>query len=123
MRALMGSAEGIRRRPGYRLCPRCTSRGRAPARSTPMAPPIRLVERRTPDPTVDPVCAFYTSHPYPAPVDNLDRARAEWQDPGRDRAEYHLYWPDSPYRGDLDILVAGCGTWQAAKYALCRPAA
>ena len=26
-----------------------------------------------------------------------------------------------PYRADLDILVAGCGTWQAAKYALCRP--
>ena len=26
-----------------------------------------------------------------------------------------------PYRADLDILVAGCGTWQAAKYAVCRP--
>ncbi len=65
----------------------------------------------------DPVCEFYTSHPYPPPVDNLDRARDEWRDENRHRAEYHLLWPDRPYRADLDILVAGCGTWQAAKYA------
>ena len=61
------------------------------------------------------------SHPYPPPVANLDRARDEWRDPNRHRAEYHLLWPDQPYRADLDILVAGCGTWQAAKYALCQP--
>jgi SAM-dependent methyltransferase len=71
----------------------------------------------------DPVSEFYTRHPYPPPVTNLDRARDEWQDTNRDRAEYHLFWPDKPYRPDLDILVAGCGTWQAARYALCRPAA
>ena len=69
----------------------------------------------------DPVCEFYTSHPYPPPVANLDRARDEWQDENRHRAEHHLLWPERPYRADLDILVAGCGTWQAAKYALCRP--
>jgi len=34
-----------------------------------------------------------------------------------------LLWPDKEYRADLDVLVAGCGTWQAAKYALCHPAA
>ena len=71
----------------------------------------------------DPVCAFYTSHPYPPPVENLDRARDEWQHASRHRAEHHLLWPARPYQADLDILVAGCGTWQAAKYALCRPAA
>ena len=71
----------------------------------------------------DPIRDFYTSHPYPPPVANLDRARDEWRDENRHRAEYHLLWPDQPYRADLDILVAGCGTWQAAKYALCRPAA
>ena len=60
---------------------------------------------------------FYTRHPYPPPVDNLDRARDEWRDPNRHRAEYHLFWPHRPYRADLDILIAGCGTWQAAKYA------
>jgi SAM-dependent methyltransferase len=71
--------------------------------------------------STDPVCEFYTSHPYPPPVANLDRVRDEWQDENRHRAEHHLLWPDKPYRADLDILVAGCGTWQAAKYALCHP--
>jgi SAM-dependent methyltransferase len=32
-----------------------------------------------------------------------------------------LIWPNREYRSDLDVLVAGCGTWQAAKYALCHP--
>jgi hypothetical protein len=67
----------------------------------------------------DPVCDFYTDHPYPPPVENLDRARDEWDD-NRRRAEYHLFWPHHKYCADLDILIAGCGTWQAAKYALCR---
>jgi SAM-dependent methyltransferase len=71
----------------------------------------------------DEVRAFYTAHPYPPPVENLDRARDEWRDANRHRAEFHLLWPDRPYRADLDILVAGCGTWQAAKYAVCRPEA
>jgi SAM-dependent methyltransferase len=71
----------------------------------------------------DPIAEFYTRHPYPPPVDNLDRARDEWRDPNRDRAEFHQLWPGRPYRAARDILVAGCGTWQAAKYALCRPQA
>jgi SAM-dependent methyltransferase len=71
----------------------------------------------------DPVSEFYTQHPYPPPVANLDRARDEWRDEARHRAEFHLIWPGKPYRAELDILVAGCGTWQAAKYAVCRPAA
>jgi SAM-dependent methyltransferase len=69
----------------------------------------------------DRVREFYTAHPYPPPVSNLDRVRDEWQDENRRLAEYHLLWPEKPYRPDLDILVAGCGTWQAAKYALCHP--
>ena len=71
----------------------------------------------------DPVSEFYTRHPYPPPVANLDRARDEWRDEARHRAEHHLLWPGKPYRAELDILIAGCGTWQAAKYAVCRPAA
>lgn len=31
----------------------------------------------------DPVCEFYTDHPYPPPVENLDRARDEWRDENR----------------------------------------
>ena len=69
----------------------------------------------------DAITAFYNSHPYPPPVTNLDRARDEWRDPNRLRAEYHVMWPDEPYRSDLDILIAGCGTWQAARYALTHP--
>jgi SAM-dependent methyltransferase len=71
----------------------------------------------------DPVCEFYTRHPYPPPLENLDRARDMWQDENVHRAEYHVLWPNKEYRPDLDVLVAGCGTWQAAKYALCHPAA
>jgi SAM-dependent methyltransferase len=74
-------------------------------------------------PPGDAVADFYTRHPYPPPVTNLDRARDEWRDPDRHRADYHLLWPERPFRADLEILVAGCGTWQAAKYALCRPQA
>src|SRR5262245_22708491 len=69
----------------------------------------------------DLVSEAYTSHPYPPPVDNLDRARDEWRDENRLRSDYHLFFPRTPYRADLEILIAGCGTWQAAKYALCRP--
>lgn len=74
-----------------------------------------------PDVLDDPVRAFYSAHPYPPPVDNLDRARNEWSGASHRRAEFHLFWPDRPYRDDLEILVAGCGTWQAAKYAVCHP--
>jgi SAM-dependent methyltransferase len=72
---------------------------------------------------VDPIREFYTSHPYPPPVENLDRARALWQDENVHRAEFHLHWPYKEYRPDFDVLVAGCGTWQAAKFALGHPAA
>lgn len=69
----------------------------------------------------DPIGDFYTSHPYPPPLENLDRARDLWQDPNVHRAEFHLLWPDKSYRPDFDVLIAGCGTWQAAKFALCHP--
>ena len=71
----------------------------------------------------DPIGAFYTSHPYPPPVADLERQRQEWQTPNRRRAEFHLLWPATAFRDDLDILVAGCGTFQAAKHAICWPQA
>jgi SAM-dependent methyltransferase len=73
--------------------------------------------------SLDPIAEFYARHPYPPPVANLDRARDEWRDPNRARAEFHLLWPEKPYRPDFRILVAGCGTYQAARYALCWPEA
>ncbi len=45
------------------------------------------------------------------------------QDRQKRRADYHLFWPASPYREDQSILIAGCGTSQAAKHALRWPAA
>jgi len=71
----------------------------------------------------DPICEFYTSHPYPPPLPHLDRARDLWQDPNVHRAEWHLLWPHKEYRADFDVLVAGCGTWQSAKFALTHPGA
>jgi SAM-dependent methyltransferase len=76
-----------------------------------------------PKTVADPVGEFYTNHPYPPPLENLDRAREMWQDENVHRAEYHLFWPYKEYRADFDVLIAGCGTWQAAKFALCHPAA
>ena len=69
----------------------------------------------------DPIREFYTKHPYPPPLENLDRAREVYRDENVVRAEYHLFWPHKEYRADLDVLVAGCGTWQSAKFALCHP--
>jgi len=71
----------------------------------------------------DPIRDFYTSHPFPPPIENLDRAREMWRDENIHRAEHHLLWPEQEYRADLDVLVAGCGTWQAAKYAIGHPKA
>src|ERR1051325_1974488 len=71
----------------------------------------------------DPIRDFYTSHPFPPPIENLDRAREMWRDENVHRAEHHLLWPEQEYRAELDVLVAGCGTWQAAKYAIGHPKA
>jgi len=73
--------------------------------------------------TADAVQAFYDAHPYPPPVKDLDIYRQRWQDEGRRRADYHLHWPDRAYREEMTVLVAGCGTSQAAKHALRQPAA
>lgn len=64
--------------------------------------------------------AFYDAHPYPPPVDDLDAHRREWNDERR-RADFHLFWPGEPYRDDRTILIAGCGTVQAARYAVRWP--
>ena len=66
---------------------------------------------------------FYERYPYPRPVNSLDKYRRLWQDRQRRRADFHLFWPTRPYREDRSILIAGCGTSQAAKHALRWPAA
>src|SRR5262245_35001372 len=69
------------------------------------------------------VRAFYEHHPYPPPVDSLEKYRRFGQDRQKRRVDYHLLWPVRPYREDQSILIAGCGTSQAAKHAMRWPAA
>lgn len=78
-------------------------------------------QRKQPDRTREAVRAFYDAHPYPPPLEDLEGYRRRWQDEGRRRADFHLHWPEQPYRADLRVLVAGCGTSQAAKHALRQP--
>jgi SAM-dependent methyltransferase len=68
------------------------------------------------------VSAFYECLPYPPPLDDLEAYRKNWDDRRR-RAESHLFWPAEPYRDDRNVLVAGCGTTQAAHYAMRWPRA
>jgi SAM-dependent methyltransferase len=86
-----------------------------------MRPPA--VERAWPVEVAAEVQEFYEHYPYPRPLDSLDSYRTLWQDRQRRRADQHLFSPGQPYREDHAILIAGCGTSQAAKHALRWPAA
>lgn len=67
------------------------------------------------------VQGFYERHPYPPPIENLEKSRELWSDPIRRRTDHHLFWPAKPFREDHSILIAGCGTSQAAKHAIRWP--
>lgn len=74
----------------------------------------------SPDPA-DEVRAFYERRPYPAPLKSLDEHRKLYQNPDRRRALSLLLWPTEKPRAGRQILVAGCGTSQAAAYAMREP--
>jgi SAM-dependent methyltransferase len=80
-------------------------------------------QTRTPVPSdlAGEVRAFYESHPYPAPIGNLDGHRDLYRNPDRRRALSLLLWPTEKQRANRQILVAGCGTSQAAIHALREP--
>jgi SAM-dependent methyltransferase len=80
-------------------------------------------EAITPAPSdlADTVRTFYDAHPYPAPLTTLEGHRDLYKNPDRSRAMFHLMWPTEQRRANLEILVAGCGTSQAASYALREP--
>ena len=71
----------------------------------------------------DAVRDFYERMPYPAPLTNLDKHRDLYKSPARRRALFHLIWPAERERAIGEILIAGCGTSQAARYALREPEA
>ena len=76
-----------------------------------------------PPASAEDVRAFYESHPYPAPLGDLEHHRALYRNPERRRALPLLLWPMERQRPDREILVAGCGTSQAATCALREPEA
>jgi hypothetical protein len=81
----------------------------------------RKTRTQSPIDRADEVRAFYESHPYPAPIDNLDRHRELYRNPDRRRALSLLLWPTEKPQRNREILVAGCGTSQAAIHALREP--
>ena len=69
------------------------------------------------DPRADVVALQYESWTYPEPIRNLETWLSnnwQWFDPSH---AHRLLWPDRPYKPDMDILIAGCGTNQAAVFA------
>jgi SAM-dependent methyltransferase len=74
---------------------------------------------------LDPVEAQYERWVIPPRIHDLSllpltSPKQHYQDP---RTLYWLYWPQSPFREDLDILVAGCGSIAAAAQAFLFPKA
>lgn len=59
---------------------------------------------------------------YPRPIEDL-KAAGGGVAAGDPRNWGDLYWPATGYRGDMNILVAGCGANQAARYAFEHPGA
>jgi hypothetical protein len=71
----------------------------------------------------DVVSRQYEQWRYPPPIDDLiawTTTNWEWFDPTH---AHRVLWPDRGYRPDLDILIGGCGTNQAAVFAFNNPAA
>jgi SAM-dependent methyltransferase len=75
------------------------------------------------DPRADVVSRQYERWRYPQPVLDLDEWSVnnwQWFDPSHAN---RILWPDREYKPDLDILIAGCGTNQAAMFAYTNPGA
>lgn len=65
---------------------------------------------------------LYEQQPYPVPPTEMtDFVQGKLFPAGSPRDFFHLYWPDKPYRQDIDILIAGCGTAQATEFAITHP--
>ena len=66
----------------------------------------------------DKIADFYDEHPYPPAAADLESEVEAWANGERRRVDHARLWPALPYRDDHTILVAGCGTAQAARYAV-----
>ncbi len=77
----------------------------------------------TEDPRGDGVSRQYDRWEYPPPVTDLEvwtKNHWDWFDPFW---AHRVLWPNREYKPDLDILIAGCGTYQAAVFAFMNRAA
>ena len=71
----------------------------------------------------DAVRQQYEDWPYPPPIRNLDtwlQNNWQWFDPSH---AHRQLWPDRADTEGLEILIAGCGTNQAAIFAYTNPTA
>ena len=76
------------------------------------------------DPVTRAVAQQYSDYAYPKPIDDIGaHAAAGGMDLCDPALVGPLVWPEGPPRPDLDILVAGCGTQQAAWLAFTNPQA
>lgn len=74
-------------------------------------------------PRADGVARQYERWRYPEPIHDLAawvQTNWQWFDPVH---AHRILWPDRAYKPDLDILIAGCGTNQAAVFAFTNPLA
>lgn len=74
-------------------------------------------------PLADVVSSQYARYVYPQPILDLPSWLAnnwQWFDPSH---SHRLFWPDRDYKAGMAILVAGCGTNQAAVIAYTNPQA
>ena len=67
------------------------------------------------------VQSFYERMPYPAPLTNLDKHVEVFKNPEQRRIRSLLMFPEGASKSSQHILVAGCGTSQAARVALREP--
>jgi SAM-dependent methyltransferase len=77
--------------------------------------------KTTTTPLQDIVSTQYTQWVYPEPILDLPAWLAnnwQWFDPSH---AHRLFWPNQDHRVGLDILIAGCGTNQAAVIAFTNP--
>jgi SAM-dependent methyltransferase len=80
---------------------------------------VRLVDV----PRDDMVAQQYQRWVYPPPIADLTEwsaGNSDWLDPVH---AHRIYWPDREYNPELDILIAGCGSNQAACFAFTNPSA
>ena len=77
----------------------------------------------TTSPLADVVSSQYERWMYPQPILDLPGWLAnnwQWFDPSH---AHRMFWPDRDSKPGIDILIAGCGTNQAAVFAYTNPEA